>query len=96
MCKQHLDLLPALTSCLVFRRERERPSGVAGVLMQSARDLSRRCVRAAPRFQFADVGARTDSAEADHIALRVLTAFQSGSVDKETMFAALLDSKDKP
>ena len=38
-------------------------------------------------------GASTDSAEADHIALRVLTAFRSGYVDKETMFAALLDAK---
>lgn len=39
------------------------------------------------------LGASTDSAEADHIALRVLTAFRSGYVDKETMFAALLDAK---
>jgi hypothetical protein len=36
------------------------------------------------------------STEADDIALKVLTAFQSGFVDKETMFAALLEAKDKP
>lgn len=42
------------------------------------------------------LNAGTDSAEADHIALRVITAFHSGYVDKETMFAALLDAKDKP
>jgi hypothetical protein len=41
-------------------------------------------------------GASTDSAEADDIALKVLTAFKSGYVDKETMFAALLDVRDKP
>jgi hypothetical protein len=41
------------------------------------------------------LNASTDSAEADHIALRVLTAFQSGYVDKETMFAALLDARDR-
>jgi hypothetical protein len=40
-------------------------------------------------------GASTDSAEADDIALKVLTAFKSGYVDKETMFAALLDAKEK-
>ena len=42
------------------------------------------------------LGASTDSLEADRIALKVLTAFESGSVDKETMFAALLEAKDKP
>jgi hypothetical protein len=40
-------------------------------------------------------GASKDSDEADDIALKVLTAFKSGYVDKETMFAALLDAKDK-
>jgi hypothetical protein len=42
------------------------------------------------------VGARADSAEADVIATKVLTAFQSGYVDKDAMFAALLDAKGKP
>jgi hypothetical protein len=41
------------------------------------------------------LGASTDSAEADDIALKVLTAFKSGYVDKETMFAALLEARDK-
>jgi hypothetical protein len=42
------------------------------------------------------LGASMDSDEADDIALTVLTAFKSGYVDKETMFAALLDAKEKP
>jgi hypothetical protein len=42
------------------------------------------------------VGTRWDSDEADDIALKVLTAFKSGYVDKETMFAALLDAKQSP
>jgi hypothetical protein len=41
------------------------------------------------------LGASTDSAEADDIALKVLTAFKSGYVDKETMFAALLDARKR-
>lgn len=41
------------------------------------------------------LGASTDSPEADDIALKVLTAFEYGYVDKETMFAALLDARDR-
>jgi hypothetical protein len=41
------------------------------------------------------LSASTDSAEADDIALKVLTAFKSGYVDKETMFAALLDARKR-
>ena len=55
MGKQHLYLLSSPTGRFKFRRPSERPSNVAGIFVQIARNLPRHRIRAAPRLEFADV-----------------------------------------
>ena len=55
MSEQHLGLFPKTTGGLVFGRRGESASDVSSVLVQITRDLACDCVRAALRFEFADV-----------------------------------------
>jgi len=55
MSKQHLDLFPASTSSLVFRRRGESPGNVAGVFVQITRNLAGDHIRAATRLDFTNV-----------------------------------------
>jgi hypothetical protein len=55
MGEQHLNLFPKTTGSLVFGRCGESASDVSSVLVQITRDLAGDRVRAALRFEFADV-----------------------------------------
>ena len=55
MSEQHLNLFPKTTGGLVFGRRGESASDVSSVLVQITRDLAGDRVRAALRFEFADV-----------------------------------------
>jgi hypothetical protein len=55
MGKLHLDLFSAATSSLVFRRRGENPGNVAGIFVQTARNLARDHIRAATRLEFTNV-----------------------------------------
>jgi hypothetical protein len=55
MGKQHLDLFPAATSGLVFRCRSESPGNVAGVFVQSTRNLAGDRMRAATWLEFTNV-----------------------------------------
>jgi len=55
MSEQHLNLFPKTTGGLVFGGRGESASDVSSVLVQITRDLAGDRVRAALRFEFADV-----------------------------------------
>ena len=55
MCEQHLDLFPTAASELKFRRVGEGPRDISRVFIDVPRNLARDIIRAAPRFEFADV-----------------------------------------
>jgi hypothetical protein len=55
MGEQHLDFLPTTTGLHVCRSRSERTGHVAGIFVQIPRDLAGDSVRAALRFEFADV-----------------------------------------
>ena len=55
MSEQHLNLFPKTTGGLVFGRRGESASDVSSVLVRITRDLAGDRVRAALRFEFADV-----------------------------------------